>query len=81
MNGGNGKERFGDDYADIYAINRLHFKAAMKYDCDRVSIATYIRNSSHLADQTRTSAVWLGSSILGWCHFLKMNPPALAREL
>lgn len=64
MNGGNGKERFGDDYADIYAINHLHFKAAMKYDCDHVSIATHIRNSSHLTSQL-ASAVWLGSSILG----------------
>ncbi|CAM9241247.1 unnamed protein product, partial [Hapterophycus canaliculatus] len=30
----NGKELFGDDYADIYAINRLHFKAGMSNDCD-----------------------------------------------
>lgn len=37
VNGGNGKERYGDDYADIYAINRLHFKAAMNNDCDHVS--------------------------------------------
>lgn len=37
VNGGNGKERYGDDYADIYAINRLHFKAAMNDDCDHVS--------------------------------------------
>ncbi|CAM9814374.1 unnamed protein product [Ectocarpus fasciculatus] len=31
---GKGKELYGDDYADIYAINRLHFKAAMSEDCD-----------------------------------------------
>ncbi|CAM9627145.1 unnamed protein product, partial [Pylaiella littoralis] len=32
--GGNGKELYGEDYADIYAINRLHFKAASPLDCD-----------------------------------------------
>lgn len=37
VNGGNGKERYGDDYADIYAIARLHFKAAMSKTCDHVS--------------------------------------------
>ncbi|CAM9421765.1 unnamed protein product [Ectocarpus sp. 6 AP-2014] len=31
---GKGKELYGDDYADIYAINRLHFKAAMSETCD-----------------------------------------------
>lgn len=40
MNGGNGKEKYGEDYADIYAINRLHFKAAMNNDCDHVSRRT-----------------------------------------
>lgn len=38
VNDGNGKEKYGDDYADIYAINRLHFKAAMNNDCDHVSM-------------------------------------------
>lgn len=35
--GGNGTEIYGDDYADIWAINRLHFKAATPPDCDHVS--------------------------------------------
>lgn len=34
VNGGEGKGR----YADIYAILRLHFKAAMSNICDHVSI-------------------------------------------
>eukprot|EP00752_Nemacystus_decipiens_P005412 g4907.t1 len=34
VNGGNGKEMFGNDYADIYAIQRLHFKSAMNNSCD-----------------------------------------------
>ncbi|CAM9789553.1 unnamed protein product, partial [Scytosiphon promiscuus] len=34
VDGGNGKEIYGEDYADIYAINRLHFKAGMSNDCD-----------------------------------------------
>lgn len=38
VDGGNGKELYGDDYADIYAINRLHYKAASPQDCDHVSL-------------------------------------------
>eukprot|EP00903_Cladosiphon_okamuranus_P016180 g14931.t1 len=34
VDGGNGKELYGDDYADIFAINRLHYKAASPIDCD-----------------------------------------------
>lgn len=37
VDGGNGKELYGDDYADIYAINRLHYKAASQSTCDHVS--------------------------------------------
>ena len=37
VDGGNGKEMYGDDFADIWAINRLHFKAAMNKTCDHVS--------------------------------------------
>ncbi|CAM9642571.1 unnamed protein product [Ascophyllum nodosum] len=32
--GGNGKEKYGDGYTDIWAINRLHFKAATVDSCD-----------------------------------------------
>lgn len=39
--GGNGKELYGEDYADIYAINRLHFKAASPADCDKVTQFVY----------------------------------------
>ncbi len=38
IDGGNGKELYGDDYADIWAINRIHFKAGMNKDCDHVSV-------------------------------------------
>ncbi|CAM9856817.1 unnamed protein product [Pylaiella littoralis] len=34
VDGGNGTELYGEDYADIYAINRLHFKASSPMDCD-----------------------------------------------
>ncbi|CAM9493178.1 unnamed protein product [Ectocarpus sp. 6 AP-2014] len=34
VDGGNGKELYGDGYADIYAINRLHHKAATHGSCD-----------------------------------------------
>ncbi|CAM9588108.1 unnamed protein product, partial [Hapterophycus canaliculatus] len=34
VDGGNGRELYGKDYADIYAINRLHYKAASPIDCD-----------------------------------------------
>ena len=36
VDGGNGKELYGEDYADIYAINRLHFKATTNGTCDHV---------------------------------------------
>lgn len=35
---GDGKELYGEDYADIWAINRLHFKAASPFECDHVSV-------------------------------------------
>lgn len=36
--GGSGKELYGEGYADIYALNRLHYKAASTMDCDHVSV-------------------------------------------
>ena len=36
VDGGNGKELYGEDYADIYAMTRLHFKAATNGTCDHV---------------------------------------------
>lgn len=33
-----GKDMYGDDYADVWAINRLHFKAATPPHCDHVSL-------------------------------------------
>lgn len=36
VDGGDGKELYGEDFADIYAINRLHFKAASPLECDHV---------------------------------------------
>lgn len=47
VDGGNGKELYGEDYADIFAINRLHYKAASPFACDHVSHASrlqYIRD-------------------------------------
>ena len=38
VQGGTGKEVYGDDYADIWAINRLHFKAAAELSCDHVRL-------------------------------------------
>lgn len=37
VDGGNGKELYGDAYADIFAINRLHYKAWSPVECDHVS--------------------------------------------
>ena len=37
VQGGEGKELYGNDYSDIWAINRLHFMAASGYECDHVS--------------------------------------------
>lgn len=37
VQGGLGKELYGPDYADIWAINRLHYKAASPPMCDHVS--------------------------------------------
>lgn len=41
IDGGNGKELYGEDFADIWAINRIHFKAGMNKDCDHVSRLWY----------------------------------------
>lgn len=37
VDGGNGKEKYGEGYSDIWAINRLHFKASSPQFCDHVS--------------------------------------------
>lgn len=37
VQGGNGREIYGEHYSDIWAINRLHFKAASLRVCDHVS--------------------------------------------
>ena len=42
---GDGKELYGEDYADIYAISRLHFKAASNGTCDHVR--SRVRNVAH----------------------------------
>ncbi|CAM9863802.1 unnamed protein product [Pylaiella littoralis] len=34
VDGGDGKELYGDNYADIYAMSRLHIMAAMNKSCD-----------------------------------------------
>lgn len=34
---GEGKELYGEGYQDIWAINRLHFKAGGASTCDHVS--------------------------------------------
>lgn len=45
VDGGNGKEVYGEDYADIWAINRLHFKAGHNKTCDHVSSCLFLENS------------------------------------
>lgn len=42
VDGGNGRELYGDDYADIFAINRLHYKAASPIDCDHVRMFSHV---------------------------------------
>lgn len=42
IDGGDGEEIYGKEYADIYAINRLHFKAASAYICDHVSLGNVV---------------------------------------
>ena len=37
MDGGEGNKLYGETYADIWAINRLHFQATVAMECDRVS--------------------------------------------
>lgn len=33
-----GRERFGEDYADIWEIARVHFAAASEMTCDHVRV-------------------------------------------
>ena len=39
VEGGNGREIYGAGYSDIWAINRLHYKAASPRVCDHVRAA------------------------------------------
>lgn len=34
--GGYAREVYGEDYVDVYALNRLHFKAASNITCNNV---------------------------------------------
>ncbi|CAN0536085.1 unnamed protein product, partial [Laminaria digitata] len=34
VDGGDGKEIYGEDYADIYAISRVHYMATTNDTCD-----------------------------------------------
>ena len=43
VDGGEGKEIYGEDYADVYAMNRLHHKASASRACN------YVRNTAALA--------------------------------
>lgn len=38
-----GKERFGDDYVDVWDISRIHFAAASQPGCDHVSMSKRTR--------------------------------------
>lgn len=38
VQGGNGRDIYGAGYSDIWAINRLHYKAASPQYCDHVSL-------------------------------------------
>lgn len=35
--GGDGKDMYGESYADVWAINRLHYLAVSPKECDHVS--------------------------------------------
>lgn len=37
VDGGHGKEIYGEDYADVYAMTRIHFLATTNDTCDHVS--------------------------------------------
>lgn len=57
---GNGKELYGEDYQDIWAINRLHFKAGGASSCDHVSspcVSQEPDNASRYDDSTVPTAV------------------------
>lgn len=41
VDGGNGRERYGDDYADVYAISRIHYMATTNDTCDHVRLASF----------------------------------------
>ena len=48
VDGGDGKELYGEDYADVYAMTQLHYKSTASNTCDHVrsrlkwSCAVYI---------------------------------------
>lgn len=63
---GNGKELYGENYADIYAINRLHYKAASPLKCDHVSsvLCLLVPNCAGPSDRTAGNVALLRRKIV-----------------
>ena len=38
MDDGNGEELYGEDYADVYALSRIHYMATTNDTCDHVRL-------------------------------------------
>ena len=38
VDGGNGAELYGEDYADVYALSRIHYMATTNDTCDHVRL-------------------------------------------
>ena len=47
VDGGDGKAIYGEDYADVYAMNRVHYMATTNDTCDHVG--NHFRALRHLS--------------------------------
>ncbi|CAN0021262.1 unnamed protein product [Pylaiella littoralis] len=62
VDGGNGEELYGEDYADIYAISRLHFLAAMNKSCDHFHDGVGFVTNHSLISKTLSSTAYSEST-------------------
>lgn len=68
VDGGDGKEIYGEDYADVYAMNRLHHKASANGTCN------YVRNT------TVWLVFWCSPHLSGLSMWTKFPHPVFNRN-
>lgn len=78
-----GTEMYGDDYTDIWVMNRVHHLAASGGSCDHVRFPSYfmaaIHSTAGLGRLTLVSMANMSSAIPGW--LLELLASAILRSI